>query len=129
MAEFSLLPLSDYSWCLFPWLGTRSFRTLRKLIATAPAEFGIHSVEYEGCYYISFKMEKAGPKELLDYLYSRTKEGIDRKSLLGKNEVPVFEKYDGAIPLDLLRDAYAKDKLRTDELEIRIPQILKELGD
>ena len=33
MLEHSLVHLGGYSWCLFPWLGTRSFRTLRKYIA------------------------------------------------------------------------------------------------
>lgn len=33
MLQHSMVHLGGYSWCLFPWLGTRSFRTLRKYIA------------------------------------------------------------------------------------------------
>ena len=40
--------------------------------------------------------------------------------------MPVFEKYDPYIPGELLRRAYAEDRLRTDEIERRLPEILEE---
>ena len=41
MLNHSLVHLGGYSWCLFPWLGTRSFRTLRKYIKKNASANGI----------------------------------------------------------------------------------------
>ncbi len=123
----SLVPLGGYTWCLFPWLGTRSFRTLRKFIMQNAARFKISNMEFDGCYYMMFKMEQENDygfiKGLCDVL---EREGIDKTSLVNLNEMPVFEKYDDFIPAELLRRQYATDKLRTDEIMVRLPQILSE---
>ena len=52
--------------------------------------------------------------------------GIDTYSLVGTTEMPVFEKYDGYLPGELLRKAYAEDKLRADEVCKRLDEIAKE---
>lgn len=123
----SLVHLGGYTWCLFPWLGTRSFRTLRKYVAANGAKFGISNIEFEGCCYITFRMERGDGRELISYLCEKiAREGIDRNALIGKSESPIFEKYDGCIPGELLRRAYAEDRLRTDEVCRRLPEILDE---
>ncbi len=112
MLSSPLVHLGGYSWCLFPWLGTRSFRTLRKLIGSCRSELGISAIEHEGCYYISFRMEKGNENTFLSVLDSHIdKEGIDLYSLADSGETPVFDKYDEFIPAHLLRKAYAADKL------------------
>jgi len=127
MLGHSLVSLGGYTWCLFPWLGTRSFRTLRKFIMSHAAKFKISNLEFDGCYYMMFKMETANDygfiKTLCDILAA---EGIDKSRLVNLNEMPVFEKYDDFIPAELLRRQYAADKLRTDEIMVRLPQILAE---
>ncbi len=129
MLASSLVHLGGYTWCLFPWLGTRSFRTLRKLIAKYRSELGISAIDYEGCYYITFRMEKGNGYDLLTNLaYHAETEGIDLDSLSGAGEIPVFDKYDDFVPASLLRKAYAADKLRNDELADAIPQMLEDYG-
>lgn len=124
----SLVHLGGYTWCLFPWLGTRSFRTLRKFIAHNAYRFKITNLEFEGCYYMMFRMENTSDyaliKGLCDIMES---EGIDKAKLISPNEAPVFEKYDDFIPTELLRRQYAADKLRCDEVAVRLPEILAEL--
>ncbi len=128
MLSHSLVHLGGYTWCLFPWLGTRSFRTLRKFIAQNSARFKITNIEFEGCYYMMFKMENTSDYALLKGLCDiMEREGIDKSKLVNINEMPVFEKYDDFIPAELLRKQYAADKLRTDELMVRLPQLLSEL--
>ncbi len=127
MLEHSLVHLGGYSWCLFPWLGTRSFRTLRKYIQKNSRENGISGIEFEGCYYISFKMEKTSDLAFITDLLSRVEhDGIDCFSLVENGEIPIFEKYDAYIPHELLRRAYAADKLRADEVEAQIRLIFEE---
>lgn len=128
MLERSLVHLGGYTWCLFPWLGTRSFRTLRKFIQRNSKESGISTIEFEGCYYITFKMEKSNDLDFIARLLSKVENGgIDRFELVEGGEIPIFEKYDSYIPHELLRRAYAEDKLRSDEAEERINDIFTEL--
>lgn len=127
ITEHSLVSLGGYTWCLFPWLGTRSFRTLRKFIAHNSARYKITNIEFEGCYYLMFKMESASDYEFIKGLCETVeREGIDKSKLVNVNEMPVFEKYDDFIPAELLRKQYAADKLRTDEVAERLPEILAE---
>lgn len=129
MLSSSLVHLGGYTWCLFPWLGTRSFRTLRKLIGKYRSELGISAIDYEGCYYITFRMERGNGYDLLTSLaYHAREEGIDLNELSGAGETPVFDKYDDFVPASLLRKAYAADKLRRDELAEAIPRMLEEYG-
>lgn len=129
MLKKSIVHLGGYTWCLFPWLGTRSFRTLRKFIAKNGSKFRISGMEYEGCCYMTFKMERGDGRELISYLSKKAStEGIDKSALVAPSECPVFEKYDDFIPSELLRDAYMADRLRTDEAVKRLAEIAWELG-
>lgn len=127
MLDHSLVHLGGYSWCLFPWLGTRSFRTLRKFIQKNSKDNNISGIEFEGCYYITFKMEKITDLNFITHLLNRVeRDGIDRYALVENGEIPVFEKYDNYVPYDLLRKAYAADKLRSDEAEDQVRKIFEE---
>ena len=126
MLEHSIVSLGGYTYCLFPWLGTRSFRTLRKFIQQNSKEFKINNLEFEGCCYMIFKME-CDSRTFIESLVRKVDEnGIDCASLVSSGELPVFEKYDDYIPGELLREAYSVDKLRPDEAEKRLHEILAE---
>lgn len=126
LTEHSLIHLGGYSYCLFPWLGTRSFRTVRRLIQSRSGQFGITGVEYEGCYFIAFKMSKGNDFELMQSLADEARAGIDPERLVSSGEVPLFEKYDDYIPADLLRHSFAVDKLNAGEAGRRILEIWEE---
>ena len=127
MLEHSLVSLGGYTWCLFPWLGTRSFRTLRKFIARNASLCKISNLEFEGCYYMTFRMERGNDYDLISHLAGIAEtDGIDCQSLVQSGEVPIFEKYDEHVPGELLRKAYAADRLRADEAEARLAEILSE---
>ncbi len=126
MLSHSLVHLGGYSWCLFPWLGTRSFRTVRRVLKKLTGRFRISGVEYEGCYYITFKMSDGNDYELARALAAEAENGIDRELLVGTGEVPVFEKYDDYIPLPLLQKAYAIDKLERADAESTLLSLLEE---
>ncbi len=127
MLRHSLVSLGGYTWCLFPWLGTRSFRTLRKFIAHHAGLCKISNLEFEGCYYLTFRMERGNDYDLISHLAGIAEtDGIDCGALVQSGEVPIFEKYDEYIPGDLLRKAYAADRLRADEAEARLREIMGE---
>lgn len=130
MLTHSVLHLGGYNWCVFPWIGTRSFRTLRKFIKYTSQIAAIGDINFEGCYYITFRMEKGDVEEWVSRLADIVKtEGIHCEKLVGSGEVPVFDKYDTCIPAQLLRKAYIADKLRPDEAEKRILAFEKEYSE
>ncbi len=128
MDEHDMLRLGGYTYCLFPWLGTRSFRTLRRFIQKNASRLGISSVESDSCNYMMIKMERGDERTFASTLAAIVeREGIDTQTLVGMNENPVYEKYDDHIPASLLRIAYATDKLRADEVEETIAELNKKL--
>ena len=125
ICEHSLLHLGGSTWCLFPFLGTRSFRTLRRFLAANAGELGISGIEFEGCRYITFRMEQTR-EEFLVRLADAAMRGVRAEELVFPGEHPLLDKYDDFIPGDLLRKAYAKDRLDPVEVELRLAQILAE---
>ena len=126
MTERMLIHLGGYTWCLFPWLGTRSFRTLRKVIKTQAQTLGISNLEFQGCEYMTFRMENGDEHAFAHRLMQVASQGIDTRMLVSPTESPVFEKFDPYIPGDLLRKAYARDRLRPDEAERRIQELFNQ---
>lgn len=127
ITERSLIHLGGFTWCLFPWLGTRSFRTLRKMIGTVASSFGISGMDYDSCNYLSFRMERGNERELLSFLWQEySSNSVSSMSLISSKELPLFEKYDEYIPAELLRHAYAKDRLNLEEAVIRVGQMMEE---
>ncbi|MBQ3792293.1 MAG: DEAD/DEAH box helicase [Clostridia bacterium] len=115
-----VIHLGGYTWAIFPWLGTRSFRTLRKAVA---ARGGVSGIEYEGCYYMMMKLsgsERDGKEFFRSFCRDTKRNGLDLAPLVGEKETPCFEKYDPFLPGDLLRKAYREDKLRSDEILARL---------
>ena len=109
--------LGGQSFVLFPWLGTRSFRTLRRFLQKNASKLGIYEIRSEGCYYITFKAKDDSGYKLLDGIKEIINtDGIDTEELVFDNEYPIFDKYDEYIPEELLKRAYAKDRLRKDEI-------------
>ena len=122
----SIVHLGGFTWCVFPWLGTRSFRTLRNLIKKNSQKLGVSNVEYEGCYYMTFRMEKTDGDGLAELLYDAASTGINRLELTSGTSLTVFDKYDDSIPAELLRKAYACDRMEEIKTVERIRDIYNE---
>ena len=116
-----IVHLGGYTYCMFPWLGTRSFRTMRKMLSAIASPLGISGIDFEGCYYITFRMERSDEEGLITALNAYFGSGEYRPlNLVSPKELPTFEKYDEYIPADLLRYAYSVDRLNVKEASLRI---------
>ena len=121
MTERNLVHLGGYTYTLFPWLGTRSFRAFRKMIGAVAPMLGISGIDFEGCYYMTFRMEKGNEQKFMDTLYDHFGGGgFDAACLVSPTELPSFEKYDEYVPAELLRHAYATDRLNAEEAAKRL---------
>ena len=114
--------LGGQSYVLFPWLGTRPFRTLRRFMQKYAGELGISDIQSEGCCYITFKAKNPEIGKTLDLCLSEiiARDGLDPHELISEGECPVYDKYDEYIPAELLRDAYAEDRLDCDGVIARL---------
>ncbi|MBO7170118.1 MAG: ATP-dependent helicase, partial [Clostridia bacterium] len=116
LADRCLISLSDSNYCLFPWLGTRAFRTLKRFLASHAQALGVSNLESEGCCYMTFRLSYDKKDSFLSLLCRALEGGIDPIGLVGKSEAPVYDKYDEYIPTELLREAYAIDRLAPEEV-------------
>lgn len=120
MPDRMVLSIGGSSFCLFPWLGTRAFRTLRRLLLKNAARLGISDLRCEGCCYMTFKARREDGEMLLSRLCAILREqGIDTEALVGTSEAPAYDKYDEFVPAELLRRAYATDRLSAEEVLLR----------
>lgn len=122
MLDHTVIHLGGFNYCMFPWLGTRSFRTLKRMLSSISTEFGISAIESGGSEYISFRMENGNADALEALLAYRFDRLNSADCLVSSKELPVMEKYDGYIPAELLRSAFAHDWLDVNEIKARIKE-------
>ena len=117
MDKRTVVFLGGQSYVFFPWLGTRSFRTMRRIMQKYAGELGISDIQSQGCCYITFKAKGEAGKLFIENLAAIVeRDGIDTEALVSDGECPVFDKYDEYIPPELLRIAYARDRLLGEEI-------------
>ena len=116
MDKNTVVFLGGQSYVIFPWLGTRAFRTLRRLLQKNSSELGLSDIQSEGCCYITFKAKGEG-RDLSERIRAIIeRDGLEASELVFDGECPVFDKYDEYIPPELLREAYAQDRLCPEEV-------------
>lgn len=123
-----LLSLGGMTACLFPWLGTRSFRTLVRYLKKNANALGISNISYDSCNYIMFRTERENKQSLLyEIAEDLANSPLVAEDLLYSGETPITDKFDAYIPSELLRRAYAVDRLNPQEVMSRMKQIKEEL--
>lgn len=121
LTKRSIVGLGGLTKCWFPWIGTRSFRTLVRYLKVNAAKFGISNISYDGCNYICFRLDKGTEESFVAMMQEDVRMNRIRCcDLVFSGETPVIDKYDPYIPSELLKKAYATDRLRPDEVENRI---------
>lgn len=109
----NLILLSNNRFCLFPWLGTREFNTLERVLAKITAVTNIYS---QAPYFLVFDF--GGRREgLLDIIQRQLQNVKNPVDLLDKDEVPSIGKFSPYIIDDLARVAFANDFLALNELK------------
>lgn len=112
-----LLSIGGSSWVLFPWLGTRAFRTLKRYLRREAGRLGISDIQSEGCCYLTFKgkgdLRNGFLRAIGDDL---SRDGIDTTEMLAAGEAPMFDKFDEYIPAELLKKGYIADRLSPEEV-------------
>ena len=117
-----LIHLGGNMWALFPWLGSFAFLALERFLRLHCAkELGLKGVNPCRPYFIQFTMN-VSEKEFYKTVKEKALEDIDPISLVYEKEVPVFEKYDGFIPEELVKKGFAYGVLDIEGMKNRVKE-------
>ena len=113
-----IIRLGGTTWCIFPWLGSKSNWALRRFIRSRCInKFGLSEIEYGDWFYIRLNISKGNGYELMKFIaeFFNT-DSPDLDSLVGEKENPSYERYDEYVPQELIRRGYVADRMQGDEL-------------
>lgn len=106
-----VIPWEQGLLCLMPWHGSRSFRTLERILRLHGANLGVRSVSGFAPYYLMVQTEGVTASSFEQDLLQLKSKIYSGAQLLGPQEVPRLHKYDAFIPGELLRKAFVCDQL------------------
>lgn len=117
-----LICMGGNMWCLFPWLGTYAFFAMERFLKIKCGErLGLKGMDSSRPYYIQFTM-KVSPEEFFRVLAEEAKIEFDPLDLVYAGEVPLFEKYDEFLPIELVKKGFAYGILGIDEMKKRVTE-------
>ena len=113
-----MIGLGGNSFVIFPWLGTKEFQTLRRLIRTEMVNRGTaFDLQSLGCYCITLKSGSFSAKSLSRALSELSQRPpVDPRFLISPGEFPAMDKFDPMLPLSLVQTAYTENRLAPKEL-------------
>ena len=122
MLNAPLINIGGDSWALFPWLGSYAFLALERFLKLrCSEELGLKGLDSSRPYFLQFRM-KADAQTFVDVLAKQALHPLDPLELLYPKEVPVFEKYDAYVPVELVRKGFAYGILDTEGMLHRVRQ-------
>ena len=122
MLNAPLINIGGDSWALFPWLGSYAFLALERFLKLrCSEELGLKGLDSSRPYFLQFRM-KADAQTFVDVLAKQALRPLDPLELLYPKEVPVFEKYDAYVPVELVRKGFAYGILDTEGMLHRVRQ-------
>ncbi|WP_458126667.1 DEAD/DEAH box helicase [Paenibacillus sp. Z3-2] len=120
-----VIPAGGDSMYVLPWVGSKSFRTLERLMKhNLSGKLALRSVVPMEPYYfvVSGKVDE---RTLLAEIMSECRSAQDASALLAEDEAPYLGKYDEFVAPSLIREAFAVDGLDLDGLKAGLQQTLE----
>ncbi|WP_145317918.1 DEAD/DEAH box helicase [Paenibacillus xylanexedens] len=120
-----VIPAGGDSMYVLPWVGSKSFRTLERLMKhNLSGKLALRSVVPMEPYYfvVSGKVDE---RTLLAEIMSECRSAQDASALLAEDEAPYLGKYDEFVAPPLIREAFAVDGLDLDGLKAGLQQTLE----
>lgn len=120
-----VIPAGGDSMYVLPWVGSKSFRTLERLMKhNLSGKLALRSVVPMEPYYfvVSGKVDEW---TLLAEIMNECRMAEDASALLAEDEAPYLGKYDEFVAPPLIREAFAVDGLDLDGLKAGLQQTLE----
>lgn len=119
-----VIPAGGDSLYVLPWVGSKSFRTLERLMKhNLSDKLALRSVVPMEPYYFVVSGKVDG-RTLLAEIMSECRTAEDASALLSEDEAPYLGKYDEFVAPPLIREAFAVDGLDLNGLEEGLQQTL-----
>lgn len=117
-----LVRLGGDTWGLFPWLGSYAFLALERFLKIKCADqLQLKGLDSSRPYFMEFRMK--GDEQLFyDVLAEQALTPFDPLDLVYPDEVPIWEKYDEYVPIELIRKGFAESVLDIDGMLKRVRQ-------
>lgn len=117
-----LIRLGGNTWGLFPWLGSYAFLALERFLKIKCADqLQLKGLDSSRPYFMEFRMK--GDEQLFyDVLAEQALTSFDPLDLVYPDEVPIWEKYDEYVPIELIRKGFAESVLDIDGMLKRVRQ-------
>ena len=117
-----LVRLGGDTWGLFPWLGSYAFLALERFLKIKCADqLQLKGLDSSRPYFMEFRMK--GDEQLFyDVLAEQATTPFDPLDLVYPDEVPIWEKYDEYVPIELIRKGFAESVLDIDGMLKRVRQ-------
>lgn len=120
LKPFNLIPLGGNMYALLPWLGSYSFLALERFLKLRCASrLGLKGFDSSRPYFMQFTM-KVTPDEFVTIIQDELKKPIDPMELLYPKEIPLFDKYDDILPVELVRKGFAYGVLDINVMRARM---------
>jgi ATP-dependent Lhr-like helicase len=119
ITDSKIIALTENEFCLFPWLGTRAFATLERVINYwLRQSVDIQKIKAVSPYYFLIKLGKNSEiDDFMTALIEICKKDLTVEDLVASGEAPKLQKYDDFIPQNLRRKALARDYLDLEALQ------------
>ena len=117
-----LVRLGGDTWGLFPWLGSYAFLALERFLKIKCADqLQLKGLDSSRPYFMEFRMK--GDEQLFyDVLAEQATTPFDPLDLVYPDEVPIWEKYDEYVPIELIRKGFAESVLDIEGMLKRVRQ-------
>ena len=117
-----LVRLGGNTWGLFPWLGSYAFLALERFLKIKCADqLQLKGLDSSRPYFMEFRMK--GDEQLFyDVLAEQATTPFDPLDLVYPDEIPIWEKYDEYVPVELIRKGFAESVLDIDGMLRRVRQ-------
>lgn len=122
LSENQLIFGGGSTFVYFPWLGTKSFQSVLRILKKYGGSEGIADVQSNGCYFITFRSDR-NIDEIKQIFYNYSKKDLTPEDLLIPGEIPIKDKFDSCLPLDLARKSFASNSLDLFEAQNRMCEI------
>ncbi len=114
----SVVQLADQAFCIFPWMGSIATRTLERVLRYShSADLNITGMSGRPPYFLVIRTSNATPDSVRRALADAMSLPIRAETLVGPDDAPRLDKYDEFVPDELLRKAFAADRLDVSEMK------------
>ncbi len=118
LAANPLVPLEDGYVCLFPWIGSRGFRTLERYLRNhCRSAINIKGVRGRSPYFLVVNLGKCPIEHLQTELEELAYRNLGEELFMTDEETPKVQKYDAYLPPEFLRKQFRVDGLAIEEIQ------------